>query len=124
MQLLQVLNALIMSPYRFAKASKHMQLLQVLNALTMSPYRLFAKASKRSDLPDPSGPPSVSISPAAIKEANDAVKSVTSEGKSKWRGSYIKFTPEQQAAINWKICLSTQQLSVYLALLKAAERSN
>lgn len=60
-----------------------MQLLQVLNALTMSPYRLFGKASKRSDLPNPNGLPSVSSSPAAIKEASDAVKSVTSEGKSK-----------------------------------------
>ena len=34
---------------------------------------------------------------AAIKEANKAVKSVTSEGKSKRRGSYAKFSPEQQA---------------------------
>ena len=40
-----------------------------------------------------------SVSPAAIKEANKAVKSVTSVGKSKWRGSYVKFSPEQQAAI-------------------------
>ena len=34
-----------------------------------------------------------SISPATLKEASDAVKSVTSEGKTKWRVSYAKFTP-------------------------------
>ena len=71
----------------------------VLNVLTMSLYRFFAKASKWSDLPNPSGPLSASVSPATIKDANDAVKSVTSEGKSKRRGSYAKFTAEQQAAI-------------------------
>ena len=37
----------------------------------MSLYRYFAKASK---LPDPNGELSASISPAAIKEANEAVK--------------------------------------------------
>ena len=36
------------------------------------------------------------LHPATIKEANDAVKSVTSEGKSKQRGSYAKFTPAIQ----------------------------
>ena len=62
----------------------------------MSLYRYFAKASK---LPDLNGELSASISPAAIKEANEAVKSVTYERKSKQRGSYSKFSPEQQAAI-------------------------
>ena len=37
----------------------------------MSLYRYFAKFSK---LPDPNGDLSASISPAAIKEANEAVK--------------------------------------------------
>ena len=37
----------------------------------MSLYRYFAKASK---LPDPNGELSASLSPAAIKEANKAVK--------------------------------------------------
>ena len=48
--------------------------------------------------PDPSEPLSVSISPAAIKEANDAVKSV-GKSKSEKRGSYAKFTLDQQAEI-------------------------
>ena len=65
--------------------------------LIMALYRYFAKAS--NGLPDPSGPLSSSIGPAAIKEANEAVKSTTSGNKSKQRGSYAKFTPEQQAAI-------------------------
>ena len=64
----------------------------------MALYRYFVKASKCNDIPDPSGPLSASISPATIKEANDAVKSV-SKIKSKPRGSYAKFTPELQAAI-------------------------
>ena len=47
-------------------------------------------------LPDPSGPLSASVSPAVIKDANEAVRSVT---RSKPRGKYAKFTPKQQAAI-------------------------
>ena len=40
----------------------------------MSLYRLFAKASKpASDVPNPSGPLSASISPATIKEASVAI---------------------------------------------------
>ena len=50
----------------------HIAPLQVLNVLMMSPYCYFAKASKQSHLPDPSGPLSASVSPAAIKEGNDA----------------------------------------------------
>ena len=65
----------------------------------MSLYSYFAEASKQSDLSNPNGSLSASVSPAVIKEANEAVKSVTSEGKSKRRGSYAKFSPEQQAAI-------------------------
>ena len=37
--------------------------------LTMSLYRYFAKASRQSELPNPSGALSASVSPAAIKEA-------------------------------------------------------
>ena len=44
----------------------------------MSLYQFFAKKSKQSDLPDPSGPLSASISPATIKEANDATVTVCS----------------------------------------------
>ena len=58
----------------------------------MSLYSYFAEASKRRDLPNPNGSLSASVSPATIKEANEAVKSVTSEGKSKRRGSYAKTT--------------------------------
>jgi hypothetical protein len=67
---------------------------------------------KRSDLSDPSGSLSASVSPAAIKEANDAARSVTSEGKSKRRGSYAKFTPEQQAAIEKYFALHGNQAAV------------
>ena len=45
----------------------------------MSLYHYFAKASKQSELPNPNEALSASVSPAAIKEANDAVKSVTCE---------------------------------------------
>ena len=65
----------------------------------MSLYHFFARASKQSDLADPSGPLSASLSPAVIKEASEAVSTMTSEGKSNQRGSYAKFTPEQQAVI-------------------------
>ena len=44
-------------------------------------------------LPDPSGPLSAHVSPAAIKDANEAVRNV-SQGSSKPRGKYAKFTPE------------------------------
>ena len=42
--------------------------------LTMSLYRYFAKGSKQSELPNPNGALSASVSPAAIKEANEAVR--------------------------------------------------
>ena len=44
----------------------------------MSLYRYFAKSS---NLPDLNGELSASVSPAAIKDANEAVKSVTCEKK-------------------------------------------
>lgn len=46
---------------------------------------------------DPSVPLSSSISPAAIRDACEAVTSLT---RSKPRGKYAKFTPDQQAAIS------------------------
>ena len=61
---------------------------------------------------NPNGSLSASVSPAAIKEANEAVKSVTSEGKSKRRGSYAKFSPEQQAAIGKYASLHGNQAAV------------
>lgn len=78
----------------------------------MSLYSFFAKASKRSELPDPNGALSASVSPAVIKEANEAVKSVTSERKGKRRGSYAKFTPEQQAAIGKYASLNGNKAAV------------
>ena len=44
----------------------------------MSLYGYFAEASKQSELPNPNGLLLASVSPTAIKEANEAVKSVTS----------------------------------------------
>ena len=41
--------------------------------LTMSLYSYFAEASKRSVLPNPNGSLSASVSPTAIREANEAV---------------------------------------------------
>ena len=75
----------------------------------MSLYRYFAKSSK---LPDPNGELLASVSPAAIKDANEAVKSVTCERKSKRRGSYSKFSPEQQAAIGTYAFLNGNQAAV------------
>ena len=59
----------------------------------MALYRYFQPLSA---LPDPSGPLSAHVSPAAIKDANEAVRNA-SQGSSKPRGKYIKFTPEQKA---------------------------
>ena len=75
----------------------------------MSLYRYFAKSSK---LPDPNGELSASVSPAAIKEANEAVRSVTCERKSKRRGSYSKFSPEQQAEIGKYASLNGNQAAI------------
>ena len=77
----------------------------------MSLYSYFAKASKRNDLPDPSGPFSALINPVAIKEANNAVKTV-SERKSKRRKSYAKFMPEQQAPIGKYASLHGNQAAI------------
>lgn len=62
----------------------------------MALYRYFKTAD--SVLPAPTGSLSTSISPAAIKDANEAVKSAVTP-RSKSRGAYAKHTPEQQAAI-------------------------
>ena len=75
----------------------------------MSLYRYFAKSSK---LPDPNGELSASVSPAAIKKANEAVRSVTCERKSKRSGSYSKFSPEQQAEIGKYASLNGNQAAI------------
>ena len=61
---------------------------------TMILYRYF----KPSDsLPDPSGPLSASVGPGEIKEANEAVRSVTRGSKP--RGRYAKFILEQHVQV-------------------------
>ena len=47
-------------------------------------------------LADPSGPPFAHLSPTAIKDNNKAVRN-PSQGSSKPRGRYAKFTLEQKA---------------------------
>ena len=59
----------------------------------MALYRYFQPSST---LPDSSGPLSAHVSPAAIKDANEAVRNA-SQGSSKPRGKYTKYTPEQKA---------------------------
>ena len=65
-------------------------------------------------LPYPIGPLSASVSPA-IKDANEAVRSVT---QSKPRGKYVKFTPEQQAAIGEYASLDGSQAAIHHFLKK------
>ena len=64
---------------------------------SMALYRYFAAVE--DVLSRPSGTLSSSISPTAIKQANEAVKSALTL-VSKARGSYSKYTPEQQAMIS------------------------
>ena len=49
-------------------------------------------------VPDPSRPLPAHVSPGTIKDANEAVRNA-SQGSSKIRGKYAKFTPEQNASI-------------------------
>ena len=60
-------------------------------------------------LPDPSGPLSTSVSPAAIE---DAIKAVRSATQSKPRGKYAKFTPKKQAAIGEYASLDSNQAAI------------
>ncbi len=74
-------------------------------------YRYFQTVDA---FPDTSGPLSASLGPAAIKDANEAVRSATRVTKPRGR-KYAKFTPEQQAAIgtvSTPHCTATRQLSV------------
>ncbi len=58
-------------------------------------------------LPDTSGPLSASLSPAAIKDANEAVGSAARGTKPR-----AKFTPEQQAAIGEYASLHGNQAAI------------
>ena len=61
----------------------------------MALHRYFKISSKQ---PDPNGPLSEIIPSQAIKEANEIVKQSTQNGSTKHsRGTYLKFTPTQQA---------------------------
>ncbi len=70
-------------------------------------YRYFQTVDA---LPDTSGPLPASLSPAAIKDANEAVRSATRVTKP--RGKYAKFTPEQQAAIGEYASLHGNQAAI------------
>ncbi len=70
-------------------------------------YRYFQTVDA---LPDTSGPLSASFSPAAIKDATEAVRSATRVTKP--RGKYAKFTPEQQAAIGEYASLHGNQVAI------------
>ena len=59
-------------------------------------------------LPDPCGPMSASVSPAVIKDTNEAVRSAT---RSKPRGKYAKFTVARAAGSDWRVCLIFQRSS-------------
>ena len=63
-------------------------------------HRFFKK--QVPEVPSPYGSLSSSISPAAIKDTNTVVKqcaNLSSKAAAKPRGTYTKFTPENQAAI-------------------------
>ena len=60
----------------------------------MALYRYFKPAT---DLPNPKGSLSKCLSPATIKDANEAVKNSPKPAKSS--GTYAKLTPEKQAEI-------------------------
>ena len=62
-------------------------------------------------LPNPSGSLSAYVSPAAIKNANEAVRN-TLQGSSKPRGKYAKFTPEQKALIGEYALLHGNQVAI------------
>ena len=74
----------------------------------MALYRYFQPSGV---LPNPSGPLSAYVSPAAIKDANEAVRNA-SQGSSKPRGKYAKFTPEQKASIGEYASLHGNQAAI------------
>ena len=77
----------------------------------MSLYSYFADASKQSDLPNPNGSLSASVSPAEIKEANEAVT------RERTSGEEVTLSSNLSSSCNRQVCLSTQQPSGYSALL-------
>ena len=63
----------------------------------MALYRYFKPAD--DVLPSPTGHLSSSVSPATIKAANEAVRESGLATSPATRGTYAKYTPEQQAVI-------------------------
>ena len=80
----------------------------------MARYRYF---NCLDALPDPSGPLSVLVSPEAIKDVNEAVRTAT---HAKPRGAYARFTPKQQAVIGEYTSLHDDQVAIrhFLKLLE------
>ena len=62
-------------------------------------------------LPNPNGPLSAYVSPVAIKDANEAVRN-SSQGSSKPRRKYAKFTSEQKASIGEYASLHGNQVPI------------
>ena len=73
----------------------------------MALYQYFQPSD---DLPDPSGPLSASVSPAAIKDANEAVRSATRSQEASY--ARIKIRKFYQKGIYTKICTS-QNFQLY-----------
>ncbi len=82
-------------------------------------YRYFQTVDA---LPDTSRPLSASLSPAAIKDPNEAVRSATRVTKP--RGKYAKFTPEQQAAIGEYASLHSNQAAIRRVLKQLGEAAH
>ena len=63
----------------------------------MALYRFFKKQAP--EVPSPNGPLSRSFSPATINAAVKPCADCSYQAAAKPRGTYVKFTPETQAAI-------------------------
>ena len=73
----------------------------------MSLYSYFAEALKRSDLPNPNGSLSASVSPTTIKEAHEAVMRERASGEG------VTLSSNLSSSCNRQVCLSTRQPSGY-----------
>ena len=81
-QISYISNAHSVFENKNCKFERHEQLPRAqFEVLTMSLYSYFAKASKRSVLPNPNGSLLASVIPTAIKEANEAVTKERASGE-------------------------------------------
>ena len=92
-----------------------------VRSLTMSLYRYFTKASKQSELPNPNGALSASVSPAAIKEANEAVRAWRVRERASREGVTLNSHQNRCASCDWKVRLFKWQPSSCSALFEATE---